>query len=405
MKVKIKGSYRLLLIHAVLIQLASFVVRPAATYRALELNVNPAYVGVIIASFALVPLFVSVFIGRAADKGYNSQVLVSGSIILIFVGIGFLFFTNSIPELVFWILALGLGHVMCVIGEQSLVANRDEDNLDSVFGMYMFAGSLGQTIGPALILIASGGGLIPDTHLLFLYYSMAAFASFIVTIMLISTQQAVREAEEVPQSRNLRSLWKNIDAAAKPKLIIAMAVSLISIGSVDVLAIYLPALGIERGISAATIGILLSVRALTTMVSRFYLGKLSGYFGRNRLIIFSTATAGLLMLVIAFPMPVIFMVFLNLLIGFTIGIGQPLTMTIITLSVSAVTRNTWLGLRLSANRVGQSIVPATVGLTTAAVGVGGAFGSTGGLLILVAAFSKLLLPASDDTPQNGEKNG
>jgi MFS family permease len=401
MTVRIGGNYKLLLIHAVLIQLASFVVRPAATYRAIELNVDPAYIGIIIASFALVPFFVSVFIGRASDRGYNSQVLVAGSIILVLVGFGFLFFANSVAQLIIWISILGLGHVMCVIGEQSLVVNRSSDNLDGAFGMYMFAGSLGQTIGPALILVAAGGKIIPNTNLLFLYYLLASLIVFGVTFALISSVQTSNNYREVSKPGNLLTIWKNVEAGAKPKLIIAMLVSFISIGSVDVLSIYLPALGIERGIPAATIGILLSVRALTTTVSRFYLGKLSRYFGRNQLITLSTSITGLLMLIIALPTPILLMVIFILLLGFAIGIGQPLTMSIITLSVSPVTINTWLGLRLSANRIGQSTVPATVGLTTAAFGVGGAFGSTGFLLLTVAVLSKILLPATPKSPNEG----
>lgn len=175
-----------------------------------------------------------------------------------------------------------------------------------------------------------------------------------------------------------------------------MLVSLIAIGSVDVLAIYLPALGIERGIPAATIGLLMSIRALTTMVSRFYLAQLSRFFGRNRLIVLSTALAGSLIIMIALPIPPFFMIPLVILIGFSIGIGQPLTMTIITISVPASTRSTWLSLRLTANRVGQAVVPAGVGLTTIAVGAGGAFAATGLLLLAVAGVSRRLPTSNVD---------
>ena len=99
---------------------------------------------------------------------------------------------------------------------------------------------------------------------------------------------------------------------------------------------------------------------------------------------------------IALPIPPFFMIPLVILIGFSIGIGQPLTMTIITISVPASTRSTWLSLRLTANRVGQAVVPAGVGLTTIAVGAGGAFVTTGLLLLAVAGISRRLPTSNVD---------
>ena len=390
------SKYQTLLLHATLLQLASFVVRPAATYRALELGVDPGYVGFLIASFAILPLFFSLFIGRASDRGQNSQILMSGSLIMVLVGIGFLNFSNSVEQLVIWILLLGLGHVMSVIGQQTLIANGSSKDLDGAFGMYTFAGSLGQTIGPALILLASGQEIIPDTQKLFVYYLLSAVLLLVITFPLMRWKIQRASGLVDDQQIKVRMLWKSIDKSNKPSLLIAMLVSLIAIGSVDVLAIYLPALGIERGIPAATIGLLMSIRALTTMVSRFYLAQLSRFFGRNRLIVLSTALAGSLIIMIALPIPPFFMIPLVILIGFSIGIGQPLTMTIITISVPASTRSTWLSLRLTANRVGQAVVPAGVGLTTIAVGAGGAFVTTGLLLLAVAGISRRLPTSNVD---------
>jgi MFS family permease len=393
---KFGGKYQTLLLHATVLQLASFVVRPAATYRALELGVDPGYVGLLIASFAILPLFFSLFIGRASDRGRNSQILMSGSLIMVFVGIGFLSFSNSVLQLVVWILLLGLGHVMSVIGQQTLIANGASKDLDSAFGMYTFAGSLGQTIGPALILLASGREIIPDTQKLFAFYLLSVLLLLVITFPLIrGKRQNISEAVADPQIK-IRMLWKSIDKENRPSLLIAMFVSLVAIGSVDVLAIYLPALGIERGIPAATIGLLMSIRALTTMVSRFYLAQLSRFFGRNRLIVLSTALAGSLLMLIALPIPQVVMIPIVILIGFSIGIGQPLTMTIITISVPASARSTWLSLRLTANRVGQAVVPAGVGLTTIAVGAGGAFAATGLLLLAVAGVSRRLPTSNVD---------
>jgi MFS family permease len=212
-----------------------------------------------------------------------------------------------------------------------------------------------------------------------------------------ATNQTV--SRSVSQQNLIQSI-KNVGSDSKPILAIAMLVSLIVIGTVDVITIYLPVLGVERGISASIIGALLSLRALSTMASRFYLGKLSSNYGRNRLIIVSTALAGVFLASIAIDLPIIILGILVVLFGFTIGIGQPLTMTMIILSVPPATRNTWLALRLSANRIGQAAIPTSVGLTVLALGTSGVFGVSGLLLLGIAALTSKLLPKNYSSSQD-----
>jgi MFS family permease len=392
MKSIVLSKSKILLTHAAFLQISSYIARPAAIYKAIELEINPAYIGAMAISFSILPLLLSVFVGRASDNGHNSKVLICGSILMIIVGIGFLSFSDSIIWLQVWIIALGLGHVMLVVGQQSQITELGKSDLDHAFGLYTFAGSIGQSIGPALLLLAGGSNLIPDTQMLFQIYLMSTVVLFILTLPLsrdFATNQTV--SQSVSQQNLIQSI-KNVGSDSKPILAIAMLVSLIVIGTVDVITIYLPVLGVERGISASIIGALLSLRALSTMASRFYLGKLSSNYGRNRLIIVSTALAGVFLASIAIDSPIIILGILVVLFGFTIGIGQPLTMTMIILSVPPATRNTWLALRLSANRIGQAAIPTSVGLTVLALGTSGVFGVSGLLLLGIAALTSKLLP-------------
>ena len=57
-----------LLVHSVLTQVITFIVRPAATYRAIELDVPGAWLGALAASFAVVPLVLAVPSGQATDR-------------------------------------------------------------------------------------------------------------------------------------------------------------------------------------------------------------------------------------------------------------------------------------------------------------------------------------------------
>lgn len=382
-----------LLAHATILQIASFVARPAAAYRALELDVNPAFLGAIAASFALLPLIFSMAIGNASDRGRNPQVLLLGSAILLVVGLGLVFLADSIALLVVWMLLLGLGHLMLVIGQQSLIAASSRERLDHSFGLYTFAGSLGQSIGPALIVLADGGRLIPNTTALFVIVLGCAAALLLLTLVMNRGPKPTVVTVEASPRRSLRESVRELAPSARRSVRLAMLISLVAIGCVDLLAIYLPALAVEVGISASAIGLLLSIRGIATMVSRFYLGRLSARIGRNRLVTISTLWSAIFMIALIFQHAVGTLAVILILLGFAIGIGQPLTMTILTMSVPPESRSMWLALRLSANRVGQAALPAGLGMITVFTGTVGVFGLAGVILLAVSGLSWKYLPS------------
>lgn len=376
----------ILLFHAVFLQLAAYIVRPAAAYRALELGVEPAYLGLIAASFAIVPLFVAVLVGRATDAGREPAVLGIGAVLMVGAGVGLILWSSSLAMLLLWNVILGLGHLMSVIGQQSRIARGNAKKLDSAFGLYTFAGSAGQAIGPSLIIVFGGGQVVPNTTALFAAYTVSCVLMMVLTVFLVRQKPGTGPAA-TPPPKKLRNALADTTPAARKQLFGAMAVSMMVLAAVDLIAVYLPALGVERGIPAAAIGILLSVRAVATMASRLYLGGLVTRIGRSELIVASTALSALALGALAVPMPVWGLGAVLVVAGFALGIGQPLTMTVISLAAPPGTRGTWLALRLSANRFGQSGIPAAVGFVAAAAGVAGVFGATAGMLAVVSGAS------------------
>lgn len=384
-----------LLAHALLLQLATFVVRPAAAYRALELGVQPALLGLIAASFAIVPLLVAVLVGRATDAGRDPEVLCAGAVLLVAAGVGLLLSADSLMMLLLWNVVVGLGHLMCVLGQQTLVARNAAHELDSAFGRYTFAGSAGQAAGPALIVIFGGAAAIPDTGGLFAAYTASCAGLLVLTLPLVRTGRAA-PARTPTTSRPLRQALGDTTGSARRRLLGAMTVSMMVVAAIDLITVYLPALGVERDIPAAAIGLLLSLRALATMASRLGLGPLVSCFGRGRLVAGSAALSALAVGALAVPMPVWALGLVLALAGIGLGVGQPLTLTVISLVAPAGTRGAWLGLRLSANRFGQSAIPAGVGLVAGAAGVAGVFAATALGLALLSAGSWLGLRRSGE---------
>ena len=157
-----------LLAHSALTQIVTFVLRPATSYRALELHVPASWLGVLSGSFALVPLLLALPAGHVVDRLGERRVMIAGGLLMCAAGSGFLLLGSSVFGLVLGNVLLGTGHLCSVIGQQAMVANRTESaRLDAAFGYYTFAASLGQAAGPLLILAFGGSRAIPDTTPIF----------------------------------------------------------------------------------------------------------------------------------------------------------------------------------------------------------------------------------------------
>jgi MFS family permease len=81
---------------------------------------------------------------------------------------------------------------------------------------------------------------------------------------------------------------------------------------------------------------------------------------------------------------------LVLLLGLGLGVGQPLTMSWLAELAPAGQRGRALSLRLTGNRLGQVLIPSTVGLLAAGVGSAGVLWATAAALALVGAAARRL---------------
>jgi len=371
-------SWRLLLAHTVLIHAVTFVVRPATSYRALELGVAPAWLGTVSASFAVVPLFVALGVGRRTDRRGERPVLVVGAALVLVAAAGFAVLGESVAALIAWSAVLGLGHLLSMVGAQSLVARlAPADRHDAAFGHYTFAASVGQVIGPGLIVVLGGSGTTPDTARVFAG-AVAVAALFLGCTLLLRPRRHAGAAHHDATAGGVRA------ALQVPGLGRAILASLTVLAAVELLVIYLPALGAEQGISARVVGGLLALRAAATMASRFFLGSLTVRFGRERLLVGSMAASAVAVAVLPVPMPVIVLGLGVAVTGLGLGVGQPLTMSWVAQSAPVNVRATALALRLTGNRLGQTLVPAGVGLVASASGVGGVLWATAAVLGAVA---------------------
>jgi MFS family permease len=373
----------LLLLHSVITQVVTFVLRPASAYRALELDVPTAWLGALTASFAVVPLLLAVPSGQATDRFGERRVMLVGAVLLALSGAVFWTERGGAAGLVVGSVVLGTGHLLSVVGQQAAVANTaGPGRFDTAFGYYTFAASLGQAAGPALITLLGGRGAIPDTTPIFATATVLGVVLLGCTVPLRMPARDRGGAEA--GAGGMRTLLR------LPGLVRALLISCVVLSAVDITLVYLPALGADRGLAAGVVGLLLTLRAVASMTSRFFLGRLVALIGRRRLMIVSVALSAVSMGVVAVPMPTVAMGVLVVLLGLGLGVGQPLTMSWLAEVAPPGLRGRAMSLRLTGNRLGQVLIPSAVGLVAVGAGAAGVLAATAAALAAVGVAARRL---------------
>jgi MFS family permease len=389
-KTKTSGSrwLPLVLLNSLLIQAGIYVVRPIITYKSVELGADAALVGLIGATFALAPLILAIQVGRFVDKGRSGLALMLGSVILVLTTITLLFI-NSIALLMLAMPALGMGHLLIMVGGQTLIANRSSSSqYEKNFGLLTFYASAGHAIGPLVGgYLADSGEVTVNANSAFLFALALFLAAVIGTIALSTRKENPRPKQDLEKAK-LRKIL------AVPTFKSAMFVASATTAVVDVVLIFLPLYGREIGLSVTDIGILLAIRSIFSLAVRLVLGQISTKLGLRRLLSWGSIVTMVSMVALGLTANFWLIALIMAISGFTMGVGQPATMAWVSRISSPDSRGLAIAVRLSANRLGQVSMPALAGLVAGA--------STAGVFYMLAALQAASIVATVTSLKKGE---
>lgn len=367
-----------LLYSSAITQGAIYVIRPMITYRALELDASASTIGFIAAVYALFPVLLALTFGKMVGQFGEGRFVIAGTF---FIGVSAILLLAAHSFIILAIAAAisGLAHLACMVGGQTMVALKSPPNeYEEHFGRYTFSASLGQMVGPILAtLVAGSTGVMPKS-------TSAAFA-LALALSTLAMIPVISWRHEPPTVRGRKDESGALRAAGtllkKPGMFAAVFTSLAISSTGDILVVFLPLYGNENQFSALSIGIIISIRAATSMASRYFLGRLSARFSPRQLLTTSNAVSIVMCAAMAFaPNPWVLGIVV-FIAGFSLGVGQPLTMTVISQLTAPEERALAVSTRLTGNRLGQFVIPAAAGLVAASAGTSAVFI---GLAILVS---------------------
>jgi MFS family permease len=359
-----------LLVNSVMVQTVVGVLRVATSYRTVELDLSIVWLGIISASFALLPVFSAVTLGRYIDRGNDSRAAWIGAALIMISAVGFWAWPLSGMHLMAFTVLLGFGHMFCMASQQMLaVRSARPRGREAAFGHYMVAASTGQGLGPLIVGWLGGSATVPSTPSLFAIGLVLAVACQATAFTLRPAPRAL--------TRDAQSPVVSVGTLVRlPGMLAMLTASVVTVTSLDLLVIYLPLIGAEQNVDASAIGLLLAARSVAALVARAFYARLLMLFGRLWLSLLSIfiAAAAFVVLTVAW-LPSMYLAVVA--IGIGLGIGSTTTLSSVVDLAPEAARGTSLSLRITGNRVGGMVVPLLASLIAAAAG-------TSGILLVIA---------------------
>ena len=369
--------------------------RMAAPLLALREGYSPAAVGVLLALFALTQVFLALPAGRYADRHGLRKPMVF-SMVAAMTGAGAAVVFPVFPVLCMAALLTGGATGSAVIALQRHVGRAAHGPLQlrQVFSWLAIGPAISNFIGPfsAGILIDHVGtdpGSVMGYRAAFLMMAILPLASW----WLLRRVQELPPIIAVPGS----AAPKTWDLLHDPKFRQLMLVNWFLSSCWDVHTFVVPVLGFERGIPASVIGTILGAFAIAAAAVRMLLPLIANRVREWAVLCTAMLITGLLFGVYPLTTTALAMGVCSVLLGLTLGMVQPMVMSMLHQLTPEARHGEALGLRLMAINASSVIMPLLFGTAGAIIGVAGVFWITGAVVGTGARAAWLLkdsLPAS-----------
>ncbi len=352
--------------------------RMAAPLLALREGYSPAAVGVLLALFALTQVFLALPAGRFADR-HGLRRPVSYSVLAAAIGAGAAVAFPVFPVLCLAALLTGGATGTATISLQRHVGRAAGGGLQlrQVFSWLAIGPAVSNFIGPfSAGLLIDHAGAMPGS----LWGYRAAFA--LMAVLPLATWFLVRKTRELPPlvAADAGMRPKAWDLLRQPMFRRLMLVNWLLSSCWDVHTFVVPVLGFERGISASVIGSVLGAFAVAAAVIRMVMPLVAAHLREWRVLAFSMLSTALLFAVYPWMPTALTMGLCSVLLGFSLGMVQPMIMSMLHQITPEARHGEALGLRLMAINGSSVLMPMLFGSAGALIGIAGVFWVAGAMV-------------------------
>lgn len=376
----------------VLYWLGFSMLRPMVALFFTDAGYSTAWIGVLMALHALIPVVFAMPAGQWIDRiGARRSVLI-GALIMTFSGVCYFWGGSAgvLAPMLIGQLTNGLGSLLCWGAMQASVgqiAKRGPDAArnNHLLANFAFVNALAQFGGPVL------GGVMVDLNGYSLVFAAYAGLSFLCVLCSFLIPASGREAERT-EGLSL-NFWKSYASGVgllkeNRPFSVAMMFNGVLFVLVDMKGTFLPIYLAGMEYTNTQIGMILSFGGIASIAVRPFVGTLINRLG-HRLIMFGSLWLGILcLIVLTFEPGYWSMMGIVFLWGLCAGINQPVALIMVANTVSEGRQGMGMSLRTMVNRIIQVVNPVVVGGISAVIGLTYSFGLIAALLLGFGVFMK-----------------
>ncbi|WP_075692192.1 MFS transporter [Corynebacterium sphenisci] len=395
---------RLMFASGVLVHGAYDAIRVLVSYRVINLGGDGAAVGLVAASFALVPLLVALRIGHRVDTRGSWAVMLAGGVLSLLACL-LILLGPTLAVLAAGNALLGLGQVMTFLAGQGVVVEQSEPHrFVNGFALFSLSVAAGQSLGtPVAGLLVewqnrATGGVVPGGEVAVGWALLTMSAAIALALPLMAALPRVPGATAGAAPGAAARAGRPVAILGIRGMPAAIYASLVVLTGIDLITAYLPVVGQAHGIAPLTVTLLVALRSVFSMVSRGAMPLLLRIADGPRLLTWAMAGSAPAILGVALTGRVPALALLLAVVGFCWGMSQPLSMNWVALLVDPGVRAVALSLRLTGNRLAQAVVPAAAGALTGPFGPGAVFIVSGALTAVAALTTATYYTAPRQAP-------
>lgn len=339
---------------------------------AIELGAPQFYIGILVALYSLFPMLLALYAGKLSDRLGVRLPMIMGSAGLA-LGLALPYFFPVLMALYVSAVLIGGSHVFYNVSVQNLVGTLSgTDDRTRNFTNYGLVMAIGGFLGPLI-----AGFSIDRMGHAASYLLLAAGPLIPVSIMLLARRlgrQAAKAATGEEHAVHAKNLLGN------PPLRRTLITGAAILTGIDLFQFYMPIYGNAIGLSATTIGIVLSMFAAASFVVRLVMPALLRRWSAEAVLTWSLYAGGMAYLLFPLFESALLLAAMAFALGLGMGCGQPLTLSLIYSRAPQGRSGEALGLRITINNFMHIAVPLLFGTIGSVFGAAPVF--IGNALIL-----------------------
>jgi MFS family permease len=339
---------------------------------ALGIGATPFQVGILAATFAAFPLILAVYAGKVSDRIGVKRPMILGAMGLA-TGLCIPLAVPGLVGLIACSALIGLGHIFFHVSVHNLIgaygggAARTRN-----FATFSLGASVSAFIGPSLAGFSIDGlGYLPT------YLILAAVAVVPALILVLYPRMVPARAPHSKPEAAGGSLAMLGDAGLRRTLIM----SGVTLTGIELFTFYFPVYGRTIGLSASSIGMVMSSYAVAAFIVRMGMHRATARLGEVGVLTASLFMAGITYLMVPWATEAPPLAAIAFLLGLGLGCAQPLTILLTYNHAPAGRSGEALGLRLMVNKLTQIAVPVVFGAMGSAFGLAPVFLANGAFLL------------------------